>query len=376
MDHPSKRGRPAAATIALVSFFASSLAIAQTCPRWDPGAMGDPGLENAVLALGVLPTLRISSSAGTETQSAGRQAGLESAPSRVQDARVLILSTMLATPGIGEWGFAALVEVDGRRILFDTGAYPDTVLRNARTLKVDLSNVTDVVLSHHHSDHVGGLLTLRRDLAEKNATALSRVHVASGMFAVRRSRGDSSGVNRMLALRKAYEATGGEFIVHTGSTELFPGVWLTGPVPRTHPERNWSGNAQIETEKGWVEDTIPESQSLVINTSRGLVVLSGCGHSGLINTLEYARRVVGERPIYAALGGFHLLAASDEHFQWTADKLRALGIEHFLGAHCTGIEAVYQIRRRARLDRTSCVVGAVGATFDLESGIDPLWLAR
>ena len=85
--------------------------------------------------------------------------------SKVRSARITILSTMLAdTKGVGEWGFAALVEADGHRLLFDTGARPDTVLVNARELGVDLTAVTEVILSHHHRDHTGGLLTLRRAL--------------------------------------------------------------------------------------------------------------------------------------------------------------------------------------------------------------------
>src|SRR5205814_6233262 len=87
---------------------------------------------------------------------------------RVGSLRVLVLSTMLADEGVGEWGYAALVEVDGHRILFDTGARPDTVLTNAKELGVDLSTITDVVLSHNHDDHTGGLLTLRRTFARKN----------------------------------------------------------------------------------------------------------------------------------------------------------------------------------------------------------------
>ena len=112
--------------------------------------------------------------------------GSQAQERQVQSLRVLILSTMLANKGIGEWGFAALVEVDGRRILFDTGRYPDTVLRNARELGVDLSDVTDVVLSHFHGDHTGGLLTLRRELSGENKAAISKVHVAKGIFLSRR----------------------------------------------------------------------------------------------------------------------------------------------------------------------------------------------
>jgi 7,8-dihydropterin-6-yl-methyl-4-(beta-D-ribofuranosyl)aminobenzene 5'-phosphate synthase len=80
---------------------------------------------------------------------------------QVKSLRVVVLSTMLAdNKGVGEWGFAALVEANGHRLLFDTGARPDTVLGNSRELGVDLAGVQDVVLSHHHGDHNGGLLTL------------------------------------------------------------------------------------------------------------------------------------------------------------------------------------------------------------------------
>ncbi|MGH9323440.1 MAG: MBL fold metallo-hydrolase, partial [Vicinamibacteria bacterium] len=139
---------------------------------------------------------------------------------------------------------------------------------------------------------------------------------------------------------------------------------------------NWSGAGKVRSPEGLVEDTIPEDQSLVIETDRGLVVISGCGHAGIINTLEYARKKIRDGPIHAALGGFHLFKASAEHLGWTGKRLRDLGLENFMGAHCTGIEAVFRLRQSAGLDRSHCVVGAVGASFDLTSGLDPLDLAR
>ncbi|MGH9390647.1 MAG: MBL fold metallo-hydrolase, partial [Vicinamibacteria bacterium] len=108
----------------------------------------------------------------------------------------------------------------------------------------------------------------------------------------------------------------------------------------------------------------------------GLVVISGCGHAGVINTLEYARKTVKDAPIHAALGGFHLYPASAETLTWTGTKLREMGLENFLGAHCTGIEAVFRLRESAGLDRAHCVVGAVGASFELGKGLEPLGLAR
>ena len=294
----------------------------------------------------------------------------------VRSLHITILSTMLADAGIGEWGFSALVEVDGHRILFDTGARPDTVKQNAAELKIDLASVPDVVLSHNHDDHVGGLLTLRRDVRGRQAGALARAHVATGIFWSRPTATGKEG-NAALGLRSEYEALGGAFVEHKGPEEILPGVWVTGPVPRVHPERNWSRDVgKVMTPAGLVDDTVPEDMSLVFDTPKGLVVLTGCGHAGIVNTAEHARRTVRLAPLHAVVGGLHLFALSDEKLDWTAGKLRDFGLANLLGAHCTGIEAVYRIRERAGLGRPAAVVGAVGASFDLEKGIDPLALAR
>src|SRR4051812_6365700 len=107
---------------------------------------------------------------------------------KVVSLKITVLSTMLADRGMGEWGFSVLVEADGHRILFDTGMHPQTVLDNARDLGIDLSNVTDVVLSHHHGDHTGGLVELRQELSKRSPGAMSRIHVAPGIFLSRRTR--------------------------------------------------------------------------------------------------------------------------------------------------------------------------------------------
>src|SRR5687768_15687966 len=105
---------------------------------------------------------------------------------QVKAVKVTVLSTMLVgaagANGMGEWGFAALLEADGRRILVDTGARAETVLKNVAELRIDLSDVTDLVLTHNHFDHTGGLITLRREFMKKNPRALSRVHVPRGIF--------------------------------------------------------------------------------------------------------------------------------------------------------------------------------------------------
>lgn len=285
--------------------------------------------------------------------------------SQIHSLKITILSTMLADDGIGEWGFAALVEADGHKILFDTGARPKTVLENARELKVDLSGVQDVILSHFHDDHTSGLMTLRREFSGSNPAAFSRVHVAQGIFLERRGRMS----NPMIPVKKEFEAAGGIFIVHDKPAEIFPGIWLSGPVPRAYPEKNYPTGVEINTGSNWVEDNVPDDQSLVFNTAHGLVLLSGCGHSGIVNTLQYARGFLRPAPIDAAVGGFHLFAANDQQLAWTASKLKEYQTQRILGAHCTGIESVYRLRELLGLSRQTCLVGTIGAVYDLNSGI-------
>jgi 7,8-dihydropterin-6-yl-methyl-4-(beta-D-ribofuranosyl)aminobenzene 5'-phosphate synthase len=291
---------------------------------------------------------------------------------KVKTVEVRILSTMLAADdGIGEWGFSALVVADRHRILFDTGAYHDTVLRNCRELKIDLSDVPDVILTHSHGDHTGGLLTLRSEYAKANSGALARAHVASGIFLTRVGN-DGGPINRMASLKREYEATGGTVIEYGEPKELFPGVWLTGPVPRRYPERNWSGNGRLRTADGkTAEDNIPEDQSLIIDTDKGLVVITGCGHAGIVNICDYSRSRIRNAPIHAILGGIHLYQASDETLAWTGAKLKEFGLQNLLGAHCTGIEAVYRLRGLTGLARKTAAVGAVGGGFSLANGLDP-----
>ncbi|MBI4624125.1 MAG: MBL fold metallo-hydrolase [Verrucomicrobia bacterium] len=296
---------------------------------------------------------------------------------RVHALRITVLSTMLADgEGLGEWGFAALVEADGHRILFDTGAHTDVVLKNARALKVDLTTVPDVILSHWHSDHVGGFMTLRESVRAKAPGALGRTHVGEGIFYPRTAAAPPVEINPMLRLRPDYEKTGGVFVTHAKPAQLYPGVWLTGPVPRRHPERNWSGHGKVTTPAGVLEDNVPDDMSLVFDTPQGLIVLTGCGHAGVINITEHAREFIRPAPIHALIGGVHLFNASEETLAWTAGKLRGFGVDHLIGAHCTGIETVFRLRRDLALDRARAVVGSVGASFELGKGINPGMIAK
>jgi 7,8-dihydropterin-6-yl-methyl-4-(beta-D-ribofuranosyl)aminobenzene 5'-phosphate synthase len=326
------------------------------------GACSSPGPGGATRAT---PVGSDRAATPAVTPAASAEARVVGSGHRVKALQITVLSTTLAPVGEGEWGFSALVEADGQRILFDTGLEPDTVLHNTKTLGIELDAIPSVVLTHHHYDHVGGLMTLRRAVAERAPTALATVHVGAGMFSPRRRGEQTRELNDMIAMRPAFEATGGTFVVHDGPGEIAPGVWVTGPVPRVHRERNWSGGRRIEGPDGWVEDTLPEGQELVVDTDEGLVVLSGCGHAGIVNIVTHARARIREAPLRAAVGGFHLMDATPAHLEWTGTQLRAVGVQELLGAHCTGRDAIQHFGAHVVAEGGRAVELGVGESFSL-----------
>jgi 7,8-dihydropterin-6-yl-methyl-4-(beta-D-ribofuranosyl)aminobenzene 5'-phosphate synthase len=127
---------------------------------------------------------------------------------------------------------------------------------------------------------------------------------------------------------------------------------------------------------GTVEDTVPDDMALVIDTEKGLVIVTGCGHAGVVNIVEHARAFVRPTRVHALIGGIHLFNANEQTLAWTSGKLREFGVDNFIGAHCTGIETVFRFRTDLGLSRANCVVGAVGAIFELGRGVDPRAIAK
>jgi 7,8-dihydropterin-6-yl-methyl-4-(beta-D-ribofuranosyl)aminobenzene 5'-phosphate synthase len=116
--------------------------------------------------------------------------------------------------------------------------------------------------------------------------------------------------------------------------------------------------------------------ALVCETSRGLIVLTGCAHAGVVNIAEFARKIGKGAKVYAILGGLHLMSASDQNLQWTAGRLKDAGVQLLLGTHCTGVESCYRLREYMGGRRGEVVVGATGATFSLAGGLNPGVLSR
>ena len=283
----------------------------------------------------------------------------------VNDFKITILSTMLSDTHIGEWGFSALVEVDGEKILFDTGSRPNTVFQNAIELNIDLSNIKNVYLSHNHKDHTGGLLFLKT----KYPNSFVNAHVGEGIFYSRPNK--NGGDHYLLKNKLDLIQEGVKFIFHKQPNQIIPKVWTTGQIPRKYDEKNWSQLGKMIDQNGNMqEDIIPEDQSLFFDTKKGIVLISGCGHAGIINTLEYVSKIFPNRPIYKILGGFHLLKLDAEKLKWKADKMKSFGVNYFVGAHCTGINSTYILRKFMDSTKNRVLIGSVG-TYITPNGIIP-----
>ena len=284
---------------------------------------------------------------------------------KIKDFKITILSTMLSDFHTGEWGFSAMIEADGKRILFDAGAKENTVVQNAKELSINLDNIDNIFLSHNHKDHTGGLITLKKEYPN----SFKKAHVGEGIFYSRpNAEGDD---NYILSNKNTLENLGIKFISHKNPTQPIPGLWTTGQVPRKYDEKNWSGVSKMIDSKGnIVEDIIPEDQSLFFDTENGIVLISGCGHAGLANTLDYVQKIIPGRPIYKIIGGFHLLKLNNDKLEWTAKKMREAGVNYFVGAHCTGLNSTYSIRNFLGLTSESALVGSVGTVITAK-GIFP-----
>ena len=301
----------------------------------------------------------------------------QSAPSKYE---ITILATNIANyGGRGEWSFGALYESDTESVLFDTGFDEETMLHNAKLLNKNLAKVEKVVLSHFHSDHTGGLLRLRREYRTENTNAFTKVYVAKGFFA---QRYDQSGAQlsdgktgpgsygNAAEFKKAAQALGIKFTVTDAPLEIAPDLFITGPVARRHEEYVGPAGLFIKTGEGSVlsPDIIMDDQSMGMMTEQGWVMMSGCGHSGIMNTTEILQDVE-DKPIFAAMGGFHLWQASDSAIDQTANWLVEKGLKKFMGGHCTGIRAGRRIADVAKIKRTDHSHTAVGSTFSRQMEI-------
>lgn len=253
---------------------------------------------------------------------------------------------------LGEHGFSALVEPEGGGpLLFDTGqGY--TLLHNARRMGKDLAKVRKVVISHGHFDHSGGLLPLLVEFGGKE------IYAHEGIFA-QRHRVKETGECYPIGIpfgRDLLEGSGATFNLGSAFREIMPGVAITGEVPRVTLFETGDSGLYRDC-SGQEPDTTPDDQSLVLETARGLVIILGCCHAGLINTLEHIARQTGRRDIHAVIGGSHLGFCGREQFDRTVEALRHMGIRKLALSHCTGFAASARLSREMPREFHMAMVG-------------------
>jgi len=257
----------------------------------------------------------------------------------MNEVKLTILVDNIADQGLThEHGFSCWVEVGGRKLLFDTGQGA-AFAENAEKLSVDIKEADLIVLSHGHYDHTGGLTVA----ASKAPGADIYAHPVSTIprYSIRDGAAKRIGMGQ--PAREVMNAETDRIQMAMKPIEVIEGVGVTGPIPRNTTYEDTGGPFYLDPD-GLHTDPIIDDQAMWIRTTQGLVVVVGCSHAGLVNTLRYALKVSGEERLHAVLGGFHLNRASEERLQRTMAELEKIGFDHIVPCHCTGDAAVQRLR--------------------------------
>lgn len=249
---------------------------------------------------------------------------------------VLVENSVSRIGLVAEHGLSFHVQIGQRQWLFDTGQ-SDLALLNAETLHLPLDQVEAVVLSHGHCDHTGGL------------TALLDIAPPAGLFLHPAAFGEkfsrSSGQSRFIGMsRKTAQAVRwrGRITETVRWTEISEGVFATGEIPRLNDFEDTGGPFFLD-EEGTKPDPLTDDQALVIDLGESLVVILGCAHAGVVNTLDYVECRTDRKPVCAVLGGFHLGNANAKRIERTISRLRTANLGCLAPMHCTGWPATAKL---------------------------------
>lgn len=267
-------------------------------------------------------------------------------------------------PLIAEHGFCAAVtlEIDGvrYRILLDSGLDPVVASHNADVLGFDLSDCAAVVSSHGHIDHAGGLLNIRKKMnAEKIPLILHGDAFRNRMVKFK----DGRTINLPAPDRSLLAQAGYKIVEQSHSTPLGDRIFVTGEIPRTNDFEKGFPIHYAEQDGSMVSDPlIMDDQALILNVkNKGLVVITGCGHAGIINTLEYAKELTGVDDVYAVIGGMHLTGGMFEPIiPRTMKELEKLKPKFAVPCHCSGLKAMTEIANRMP---NAFIQNTVGTTY-------------
>ncbi len=250
--------------------------------------------------------------------------------------RVTTLSENTADRGmLAEWGLSFFIETEGINILFDTGQ-SITATHNAATLGIDLSQVDKIILSHGHPDHTGGLKQVLRKI-NKEIEIMAHPSIWAAKYRHHDGKEDKPMV--IPFPRRELESLGARFKLITEPIKITDRVMTSGEIPMTNDFEELDSGLFVREDNGSKPDQLNDDLALIINTEVGLVVILGCAHHGIINTLNHARKLTGVKQIHAVLGGAHLLYTSQERIRLTVKALRELDVKKLGLCHCTGLPA-------------------------------------
>ena len=236
---------------------------------------------------------------------------------------------------LAEWGLSILVEMDGMKILMDTG-FSFSALHNAQIMGVDLSSIDRIVLSHGHTDHTGGLRELLRVRGEVEIIAHPDI------WASKYTRRDGQAQEQFIGIpfsREELEGRGARFRLTRDPAHISKHVITTGEIPMNTGYEELENNLFIKNGDVLQPDKLADDLAMIIDTDFGLVIILGCAHRGIVNTIRHAQKITGKELVYAIIGGTHLYRASDERIEQTIADLKEMGIRKLGVSHCTGFHA-------------------------------------
>ena len=257
------------------------------------------------------------------------------------EVRLTTLSENTANFGfLAEWGLSILVETDNLKILVDTGLSISAV-HNAQVLGIDLSTIDKIVLSHGHIDHTGGLREVLKRTGKVEVIAHPDIWAAK--YARLKEQEFYVGIPFQ---REELESLGASFNLTREPVSLGGGIMTTGEVPMTTSYEEIDPDIYLRQEGILYPDPLADDLSLVIDTEPGLIVILGCAHRGIINTLLHAQKLTGKKLIHAVIGGVHLFRASENQVEQTVTALKEMGIKKLGVSHCTGFYASAHLARQ------------------------------
>jgi 7,8-dihydropterin-6-yl-methyl-4-(beta-D-ribofuranosyl)aminobenzene 5'-phosphate synthase len=257
---------------------------------------------------------------------------------------------------IHEHGLSMIIQTAHESILFDTGC-SDALLKNARRLGIDVGQIQKVIISHCHLDHAGGV----KYLIDSNPGFTLMAH--PGIFAKKIIR--SSGTSRNFGISEdlpALKDKGIRLDLQEHAIVISENILTTGHIPMKTDFEEIENRFFTEENGDVVPDSFEDEKALIIQTSSGTVVLSGCSHRGIINTLHHVAQVTGNDQIYAVMGGLHIGNAHPSKIEKVCNHLERFGIERIIVGHCTGVPAITELVRKFG-DKVE--INSVGKTIEL-----------